>query len=84
MVNEYSFLDSVDKYYVRYVLESDLFKKYINTFATGSIIKNISLKQMRDFEFRLPPLHIQKKLSYVLSTLDEKIALNNQINATQR
>ena len=78
----FNLLDSVDKYYVRYVLESDLFKKYINTFATGSIIKNISLKQMRDFEFRLPPLHIQKKLSYVLSTLDEKIALNNQINAT--
>lgn len=78
----FNLLDSVDRYYVRYVLESDLFKKYINTFATGSIIKNISLKQMRDFEFRLPPLHIQKKLSYVLSTLDEKIALNNQINAT--
>ena len=78
----FNLLDSVDKYYVRYILESDLFKRYINTFATGSIIKNISLKQMRDFEFRLPPLHIQKKLSYILSTLDEKIALNNQINAT--
>ena len=37
---------------------------------------------MRDFEFYLPNLHIQKKISNILGTLDNKIDLNTQINQT--
>jgi len=43
-------------------------------FLTMPILQNIGLKNLSESE--------QKQISSVLSTLDEKIALNNQINAT--
>jgi type I restriction enzyme S subunit len=35
---------------------------------------------MRDFTFRLPPINEQKQISKVLGDLDDKIAINSQIN----
>lgn len=72
----------VDKHYIRYVLESGLFQNYIHNLATGSTIKNVSLKLMRDFSFKLPPKGIQKNISRVLKDLDDKIQTNIQTNQT--
>jgi len=74
--------EDVDKQFIRYVVSSYLFQVYIHSLATGSTIKNVSLKLMRDFTFRLPPLDIQKKISEVLENLDNKIELNRQTNQT--
>lgn len=74
--------DDVDKQFVRYVVSSYLFQNYIHSLATGSTIKNVSLKLMRDFTFRLPPLDIQRRISKVLKDLDDKIELNCQTNQT--
>ena len=74
--------EDVDKQFVRYVMSGRLFQNYINSLATGSTIKNVSLKLMRDFSFRLPPLEIQKAISKVLKDLDDKIELNRQTNQT--
>jgi hypothetical protein len=45
-------------------------------------IKNVSLRLMRDFSFRLPPLELQEKITSVLSALDERITLLRETNAT--
>ncbi|MBE0435060.1 MAG: restriction endonuclease subunit S, partial [Methylomicrobium sp.] len=74
--------EDVDKQFIRYVISSDLFQNYIHSLATGSTIKNVSLKLMRNFRFRLPTLTIQKKASKILEDLDNKIELNAQTNQT--
>jgi type I restriction enzyme S subunit len=61
---------------------SNIFKGYIQNYATGTTIKNIGLKQMREFPFKIPPLPTQKKIAEILSSLDDKIELNNQMNKT--
>ena len=74
--------ETVDKYFVRYVLASRFFQDYISNLATGSTIKNVSLKLMRDFPFRLPPYEIQVSSASSLRALDDKLKLNRQINQT--
>ena len=73
---------TVDKHFVRYVLESRVFQNYIHNLATGSTIKNVSLKLMREFSFKLPPAKIQTSISSILKSLDEKNQLNQNINQT--
>ncbi|MDY0208105.1 MAG: restriction endonuclease subunit S [Pseudomonas sp.] len=73
---------TVDKHFVRYMLESRVFQNYIHNLATGSTIKNVSLKLMREFSFKLPPVKIQTSISSILKSLDEKIQLNQNINQT--
>ncbi|MDF1690182.1 MAG: restriction endonuclease subunit S [Cycloclasticus sp.] len=74
--------EEVDKQFIRYVVTSKYFQDHIRSLATGSTIKNVSLKLMRNFTFRLPPLKIQKEISKVLEDLDKKIELNRQTNQT--
>jgi type I restriction enzyme S subunit len=78
----FNVIESVNRQFVRYVVSSELFQNYIHSLATGSTIKNVSLKLMRDFEFRLPSIEIQNKISKILCDLDDKIALNIQTNQT--
>ena len=78
----FNVLDGVDKQFIRYILTSEKFQNYIDTFATGSTIKNVSLKLMRDFSFELPVLDEQKKISQILKALDDRIALLRETNAT--
>ena len=67
--------------YLRYVLETKEFKSYMNRVAGQSTIKNVSPTQISEFEFYAPPLPTQQKIAAVLSSLDDKIALNKKINA---
>ena len=78
----FNVLDNVDKQFVRYIMTSDIFKHYLDVNATGTTIKNMGLKAMRQFSFLLPPLPIQKKIAHILSTLDDKIELNRKMNQT--
>lgn len=71
---------AVEKKFIKYVLLSPLFQDYLQNNATGTTIKNVSLKQIRDYSFNLPPLDVQKKIAGVLGALDDKIELNNKIN----
>ena len=71
---------SVDKDFIYYVVLSPVFRRYLESNATGTTIKNISLKQMREYEFLLPPIEVQKKISSILKRIDEKIKSNKLIN----
>ena len=72
--------NDVDKRYIKYVLSSKEFKKYMLTVASGSTIKNFAPKQAAEYEFFAPDLPTQKKIAEVLSCIDDKIALNNKTN----
>jgi type I restriction enzyme S subunit len=43
---------------------------------------NISPKQIKSLKIPIPPIEEQKAIAHILSTLDEKIEVNNQINKT--
>ena len=72
--------EDYDVNFIKYVVSSADFKQYLNSAATGTTIKNISLKQMREYEFYIPPITEQIKISKILSKIDEKISLNQKIN----
>lgn len=71
---------SVDKDFIYYIVSSPTFKQYLESNATGTTIKNISLKQMREYTFELPEIGEQKRISSVLRKIDEKIKNNRAIN----
>ncbi len=76
----FNVLDDIDKTFIKYVVSSPLFKTYLETNATGTTIKNVSLAQMRNYSFLIPPLSTQQKIAAILLSLDDKIELNNKIN----
>ena len=48
-----------DKKYIYELLKSEYFKRYAETECTGTTIRNVSLKSMRNFPIPLPPLPLQ-------------------------
>lgn len=72
--------ESVDKDFIYYIVSSPAFKQYLESNATGTTIKNISLKQMRKYTFSLPQISEQKRISSVLRRIDEKIKNNRAID----
>ena len=78
----FNVIDSVDKHFIRYVLDNEVFQGYIHNLAAGSTIKNVSLKLMRDFQFRLPPIPAQQRIAGVLKALDDRITLLRETNTT--
>lgn len=75
-------IKEVDKEFIYYVLTSANFKRNITNEATGTTIKNVSLKQMREYKFDIPcNISDQHRIASILSSLDRKIELNNKINA---
>ena len=69
----------LDRMFLYYELQSPRFKSYIYKMSTGSTIKHISLKTMRGYNFTFPSLEIQRQLSSILYSLDNKIAVNKKI-----
>ena len=73
----FNVLSTINKRYVRYCLTTHRFTKYAINEATGSTIKNVGLKAMRDFEIPIPPLPEQhrlvQKIEELFSELDYAI-----------
>jgi type I restriction enzyme S subunit len=68
--------EKAEKLFIRYVLANQDFQIYARDFATGSTIKNLGLKAVRDYSFNLPPLLTQRKISSILSAYDDLIENN--------
>lgn len=76
----FNVLESVDKNFIKYVVSTPMFRKYLEANATGTTIKNISLKQMREYKFLIPSLEEQRKIASLLSILDRQIDVYQEIN----
>ena len=64
--------------FVYYILVQNY--KVLLSMANGGAQQNLNAQQIKDFEIELPPLETQEKIAGVLSSLDDKIELNNKIN----
>ncbi len=58
----FNLFEQIDKQFTKRLLNSKYFLEYAFASATGSTIKNVSLKSMREFMFPLPPLAEQRRI----------------------
>ncbi|WP_350359553.1 restriction endonuclease subunit S [Vreelandella sp. SM1641] len=83
------FPDSVVGFNANPEESSELFMHYVFTYirkaiqnsASGSIQDNINIEYLTGLRFKVPVKDYQDKIVAVLSVLDQKIELNNRINA---
>lgn len=68
--------------YLLYAYLSPSFQQVIkaNT-ITGATVNRIALTELPNFEVRIPPMEEQRKVSALLSNIDRKMKLNNQVNS---
>ncbi len=67
-------------FYVGHVLKSQIWQDYVSSIIGGSAQPGANAKQFSDFSFKLPSLPSQNVITEILSSLDDKIELNNKIN----
>lgn len=73
--------EGVNRKYVYYCLMSPTFKKYINNHIDSQTAQpNISANSVSGYEIPLPEIKKQNTIANILSSLDDKIELNNRIN----
>ncbi len=81
----FNLFSAIEKSYIKVLINSKYFLEYANTEATGSTIKNVSLKSMREFKIPLPPLNEQKriveKINQLMALCDELEKLKEQKEA---
>lgn len=61
-----------DKKYIFELLKSDYFKRYAESECTGTTIRNVSLKSMRNFRCPLPPLSIQRLFAQRIEQIERE------------
>lgn len=71
-----------DPFFVGYVLRSSLWKEYVDAIAGGSAQPGANARQLGSYEILLPPVSDQRKISSLLSSIDNKIELLHRQNAT--
>lgn len=73
--------DNVNKDFIRYVMLTQEFQKYILLVAHGSTIKNLAPSQVADYEFSIPDSLDVNRMADLLKVIDNKIKNNKKINA---
>jgi type I restriction enzyme S subunit len=68
-------------FYIEYLLQSKQWYNYIESIISGSAQPGANAKLLSGFEISLPPLETQEKIAAILGCLDDKIEINNKINA---
>ncbi|HFU4002298.1 TPA: restriction endonuclease subunit S [Streptococcus suis] len=66
--------------YLYYFLNSPVFQSNIIKNNIGAVQKAITIDHLKSIELDLPTLEAQNNISNILKNIDQKIALNNQIN----
>ncbi|MBQ6617536.1 MAG: restriction endonuclease subunit S [Thermoguttaceae bacterium] len=73
--------ENISKRYLYYILSADIFFNYCTTTSKGTKMPRGDKIAIMNYPVNLPPLSVQRKIAAVLSSLDDKIELNNRINA---
>lgn len=72
--------EKADKYYLHYLLSTDIVRDQLEYRASGTRQRNISPNDVYDVTVFIPDINIQRKIGKTLYDLERKINLNNQIN----
>ena len=72
----------VDEGYLHSVVASPDFTEHIQRITTGTAVPHISGKQIKEFKFKLPDFGTQQALGKLLISLDDRITLLRETNAT--
>ncbi|MCX6143333.1 MAG: restriction endonuclease subunit S [Ignavibacteriales bacterium] len=70
----------VDKHYLRYLLTGQRFLNYAHRTATGSTIKNVSLKSMRAFQVPLPPTTEEQRT--IVQEIEKRLSVCDKLEET--
>jgi len=74
--------DTENKYFIKYVLMSDVCKRYFNNSFSGTTINNLSLNTLRNTTIVYPPLSEQQSIANYLdkkcANIDELISIKQQ------
>lgn len=68
--------------YARYLFRDVSFRREVYQLATGDIRFNISQESLANIEIEIPDIKTQREIAQILTTLDDKIELNLQMNQT--
>jgi type I restriction enzyme S subunit len=68
--------------YARYLFRDNSFRKEVYQIATGDIRFNVSQESLTNIKINIPDLSTQRQITSILSSLDDKIELNLQMNQT--
>ena len=70
----------VNPKYVKYYCMSDMYKGWVHSFKTGSTRGNINAKTLGNMVIPIPSRKQQDGIVNMLSSIDEKVKGNNEIN----
>ncbi|EXE58501.1 MULTISPECIES: restriction endonuclease subunit S [Acinetobacter] len=73
-------VDFLENDFLLFLMQSDFVQNQLEARATGSTVKGIKQSELRKIILPIPPIVEQKCIGKILSDLDDKIHLNNQIN----
>ena len=65
----FNLFDNIFKKYIKLLIETDYFMKYALNSATGTTIKNVSLKAMKNWLIPIPPLNEQKRIVKIIENI---------------
>jgi len=77
----FNLVDDISKHYIKVILEGTYFLEYAHRDATGTTIKNLSLKAMNLFPVPLPPFAEQKR---IVAKVDELMQMCAQLEVSLR
>ena len=73
--------ENIDSLYLYYYFCREETRQFVRNIAVGATMPSINTKLLGEVPVAVPDLQIQKMVSNILSTIDNKIELNNKINA---
>lgn len=72
----------LDNGYLKYLMQSQYVQHQLDGRGTGTTVKGIKQSELRQITLRFPAFTEQRVIALILGTLDDKIALNCQMNTT--
>lgn len=72
----------LDNAYLRYLLQTEEMQSQLAARATGTTVLGIKQSELRKVLVQLPPIDMQRSAASLLASLDDRIALLRETNAT--
>ncbi len=71
---------NIDENFLYYFLSSNIGQEEIKKGTVGAVQAKLPIKNIQEIKLFLPPIETQKQIAKILSSIDDKIELNNKIN----